>query len=43
MSQKKSQRTKRQSKEENRILLDFLNIQAEIDKTNKDKLIQKTD
>jgi|GEM_PF-3053839 hypothetical protein len=41
MSQKKSQRSRRQTKEENRILLEFLNIQAELEKVNNDKKSSK--
>jgi hypothetical protein len=41
MSQKKSQRSRRQTKEENRILLEFLNIQAELEKVHNDKKISK--
>lgn len=41
MSQKKSQRSRRQTKEENRILLEFLNIQAELDKVINDKKSSK--
>lgn len=37
MSKKSSQRSRRQTKEEQRILLEFLNIQAELEKLSQDK------
>lgn len=37
MSKKSSQRTRRQTKEEQKILLEFLNIQAELEKLSQEK------